>query len=414
MSEAAVHEYAAAVRPVYLQATKSEKGAMLADFCVYTGYHRKAAIRLLRHPPPQRRTRRGRPRTYGVELSDALVTLWKAADHACSKRLAPFLPELVLALERHGELHLTPSQRAQLISLSPATIDRFLKPVHDYHLHHPLTTVSSKSVVRQSIPTRTFGDWQGVPLGYMEVDMVAHCGDTTSGFYLNTLVAVEVLTGWVECVPVWGKVQNRAVGAIDRVRRQVPFTLRGVHTDNGGEFLNYKYLGYCKHFGLDPTHGRPYKKNDQPRVEQRNWQVVRRLVGYDRLATRAAYDQLDRLYALTRLYTNYFQPIRKVVHRGESGPRRRKVYDQARTPYRRLLELDPLTQEQRTVLARQYTSLNPIHLLEEIEKALLELGHMAMHDPTTRSIIHARDQFLEAQRDEERSSKRKHGEAAGR
>jgi hypothetical protein len=348
-----------------------------------------------------------------VDVSDVLATVWKAADFVCSKRLAPFLLELVLALERHEELHLNPSLRAQLIILSPATIDRLLKPVRRFHLRHPYTTVRSPSLVKQMIPTRTFGDWAGVPLGYMETDLVAHCGRSTHGFFLHTLVAVEVLTGWVECIPVWGKLQDRAIGAIDRVRRQVPFKLLGIHTDNGGEFLNYKYVDYCKRFSLDPTHGRAYKKNDQPRVEQRNWQVVRRLIGYDRYATQAAYQKLNEVYALTRLYTNFFQPIRKVVHRGESRPRNRKTYDQARTPYRRLLEAKVLTESQRQDLGKQYVSLNPIQLLDKIHEALLDLGHMAMEDPTTRSILDAQARLIAAQRDEERPSKRERVEAAG-
>ena len=414
MSEASVHEYADVIRPRYLKATKSEKGMMLADFCAITGYHRKAAIRLLRHKPDVWRKRKGRPRTYGVDVADALMTVWKAADCACSKRLAPFLPEMTMVLEHQGELHLNPFVRAQLITLSAATVDRLLKPVRQYHLRHPYTTVRSPSVVKQMIPTRTFGDWAGVPLGYMETDLVAHCGNTTSGFYVNTLVAVEVRTGWVECIPVWGKLQDRAIGAIDRVRRQVPFKLLGIHTDNGGEFLNYKYVDYCKRFGLDPTHGRAYKKNDQPRVEQRNWQVVRRVIGYDRYSTRVAYKKLEDIYALTRLYTNFFQPMRKVVHRGEAGPRRRKVFDLARTPYRRLLEAEVLTQEQRLGLAKQYMSLNPIHLLEQIHEALHDLGRMAIEDPTTRSMLDAQTRLIAAQRDEGRSSKRERAEAAGR
>ena len=413
MSEASVHEYADVIRPRYLKATKSEKGMMLADFCTITGYHRKAAIRLMHYPPDVSRKRKGRPRTYGVDVANALVTVWKAADYACSKRLAPFLPEMTMVLEHLGVLHLNPFVRAQLITLSESTVDRLLKPVRQYHLRHPYTTVRSPSVVQQMIPTRTFGDWVGVPLGYMETDLVAHCGHTTAGFYLTTLVAVEVRSGWVECIPVWGKLQDRAIGAIDRVRRQVPFKLLGVHTDNGGEFLNYQYVSYCKRFGLDPTHGRAYRKNDQPRVEQRNWQVVRRVIGYDRYATKVAYKKLDEVYALTRLYTNFFQPIRKVVHRGEAGPRRRKVFDRARTPYRRLLEAEVLTEQQRLDLARIYMSLHPIHLLEQIHEAPHDLGRMAVVDPTTRSMLDARSRLIEAQRDEERSSKRERVEAAG-
>jgi len=279
MPRSSIVDYADAVRVRYVKASKSGKGIILSEFCQTTGLHRKSAIRLLHRAPQPRLEHRGRPRTYGGEVAQALEVVWRAVDCACSKRLAPFLPELVPILERHGELHCSASVREDLISLSSSTIDRLLKPVRMYRLRHPHLHVRSPTAVKGRVPVRTFGEWANAPVGSMQVDLVLHCGNSTSGFFLTSLVAVDVATGWTECTPVWGHTQPRVGGAIDRIRRMTPFGLVALHSDNGGEFLNEPLCRYCGNHGIAFTHGRPYKKNDQAYVEQKNWQVVRRIIG---------------------------------------------------------------------------------------------------------------------------------------
>lgn len=395
MPRSSMIDYANAVRLRYMKASKSEKGAILSEFCQTTDLHRKSAIRLLRRAPEPRLERRGRPRTYGAEVARALEVVWGAEDYACSKRLAPFLREVVPILEAHGVLHLSASVREDLISLSPSSIDRLLKPVRMWRLRHPHSPVRSPTPVRGRIPVRTFGEWKNAPVGSIQVDLVLHCGNSTSGFFLATLVAVDVVTGWTECTPVWGHSQSRVGGAIDRIRRMAPFPVVALHSDNGGEFLNEPLYHYCKSHQIRFTHGRPYKKNDQAYVEQKNWQVVRRIVGYYRWSTKEAYDLLDQLYVSLRLYVNFFQPLSKVVWKERTGAKVRKRYDEARTPYQRLRDAQVVGEETGHTLQKLYPRLNPVHLLGEIDKLVRELQRVAVVDPMTKAIVARKARVLD-------------------
>lgn len=166
---------------------------------------------------------------------------------------------------------------------------------------------------------------------------MAHCGETTEGFHLFTLSAVDVATGWVECQAVWGKGQERVGSAVHHLAQRLSFPLLGLDSDNGSEFINHHLYAYCQRHRITFTRSRPYKKNDTAYVEQKNWSVVRRLVGYDRYSSRAAFDHLNRLYGLLQVYANFFQPVMQLQGKIRHGARVHKVYDQARTPYQRLL-----------------------------------------------------------------------------
>jgi Integrase core domain len=211
----------------------------------------------------------------------------------------------------------------------------------------------------------------------VQADLVAHCGDSTEGFYLTTLNVVDVATGWTECVSVWGKGQQRVGTAVHQVRQSLPFALRELHTDNGSEFLNAVVYPWCRNEGIRLTRGRPYKKNDQAHVEQRNWSVIRRLVGYDRYATKAALSAFEQLYRLLRLYVNYFQPLRKLVSKERVGSKVIKRYDAAQTPYRRVLRTGILTVDQAQRLDQEYHRLNPVRLRLQIDEALAVLWPLA-------------------------------------
>jgi len=327
MTRKSIGEYAAAVRPRYLMVSKAEKQRILDEFCHVTGYHRKSAIGLLRHPPKGAGKHRGRPKKYGPDLVPALGVTWEATDRICSKRLAPFLPELIPVLEHHQELELAPCIRTKLLTVSASTIDRLPAPLRRRTGRRSPSTTRSVSALKALIPIRTYTEGKPTEVGYVEVDLAAHCGTSAQGFYLNTLVAVDLVTGWTECLPVWGKGQSRVGSAIDRVRREVPFRLLGISSDNGSEFINRSLGHYCQRHDIQFTRSRAYRKNDQAHVEHlscrrqgKNWSVVRRLVGYDRYATRQAYDQLAYLYSLVRLYINFFQPISKVISCQRQGP----------------------------------------------------------------------------------------------
>ncbi len=379
MSRGSVKEYREAIGRRYREAGRREKGVILDEFTEVTRYHRKAVIRLLARDtgPPGRRL--GRPRRYGGEVVEAVRVAWEAADRVCGKRLKPFLPELVEVLMRHGDLKVSEEVAEQLGEISAATIDRLLKRYRGRRIRRPLSTTRPGSLLKRAIPIRTFADWDEGEPGFMEVDLVAHCGESTEGFYLNTLCGVDICTGWVECQEIWGKGQHRVRAGVHRMRRRLPFRLLGLDSDNGSEFINHRLYQYCQEEGITFTRSRPYKKNDNAHVEQKNWSVVRRVVGYDRYTSKAALEQLARVYGSLRLYVNFFQPVMKLKHKTREGARVRKVYDEARTPYQRLLQSGALSSEQQERLEALYRSLSPVRLLENINRELKKLWSMAEH-----------------------------------
>jgi len=235
------------------------------------------------------------------------------------------------------------------------------------------TTTKPGSLLKNSIPIRTFADWEEDCPGFLEVDLVHHCGDSAEGFYLTTLSTVDVATGWSECIGVWGKGQQRVGAAVHRVQQRLPFLLLGLDSDNGSEFINQHLYTYCSRKEITFTRSRSYKKNDSCHVEQKNWSVVRRLVGYDRYNSRDALEALNRVYELLRLYVNFFQPVMKLVAKSRQGAKVHKIYDTARTPYQRLLEAGVLTEAKRAELATIYCGLNPVSLLRQINKNLERL-----------------------------------------
>jgi len=378
MTPGSVREYAEAVRSRYVAAkSRVDKGRILSEFCQTTGYHRDSAIRLLRHPPAPSGEHRGRPRIYGLAVSQALKQVWETADRICGKRLHPFLPELLESLEHHGEIELCPEVRCQLLALSSATMDRLLCPYRRSCLRQPYSPSRSASAIRSLVPVRTFGEWEGVSVGSMQMDLVLHCGESAEGFYLTSLVAVDVATGWSEVQAVWGKGKERVGGGAAHILKALPFPLLEMHTDNGGEFLNDAMYPWTRRNAIAFTRGRPYKKNDQAHVEQKNWSLVRQRIGYDRYASKAAYVQMEKLYRLLRLYANFFQPMRKLTGKARVGSKVVKRYDLARTPYQRLLGTGVLTDAKRAELEQFYASLNPAKLKREIDQSLEGLWKLA-------------------------------------
>jgi hypothetical protein len=234
-------------------------------------------------------------------------------------------------------------------------------------------------LLKSCIPIRTFADWPENKPGYVETDLVAHCGESAEGFFLYTLCAVDVASGWTECIPVWGKTNINVRQSIHRMRRQLPFNLLGIDSDNGGEFINHSLYRYCQDEKIIFTRSRSYKKNDSCHVEQKNGNVVRRLVGYDRYVSQAAFECLGRVYSLTRIYINFFQPTMKLVTKTRHGAKVYKVYDKAQTPYQRLLQSGELTEAKKAELAASYRGLNPVLHLEQINGNLATLWRLADH-----------------------------------
>lgn len=255
----------------------------------------------------------------------------------CGKLLKAALPELLFGLERHGELTLTDGLRTALLSMSAATIDRLLKrrlrrQSDLLPRHKPPVEPSLKA----QVPIKTWSEWQDARPGELQADLVLHCGESPDGFFLSTLCAVDVASGWTEHEAIWGHGKQRVGSGMHHIKERLPFALTNLHTDNGAEFINHTLVPWCRQEGIHLTRGRAYKKNDQAWVEQRNWQTVRRLIGYDRFDSKAAHELLARLYPLLDLQLNFFRPLRKLVHKERHGARLVKRYDAPRTPYQRL------------------------------------------------------------------------------
>lgn len=372
MTLKSIKEYAAAIRDRYLSGNKEEKGQILDEFVKVTGYHRKAAIRLLSATAHPAMGHRGRPAQYRTTLP-YLKSIWEASDRLCSKRLQPFLPELITVLRRHNEIYLDADTAARLLKMSAATMDRLLEPYRQAGGRKSSSTTRSGDLLKNTIPIRTFTDWQEDKPGFLEIDLVAHCGENVGGFYLNTLSAVDVASGWLECAPVWGKSQIKVRQAVQRVNQRLPFPLLGLDSDNGSEFINQYFNRYCQQKQITFTRSRSYKKNDSCYVEQKNGNIVRRIIGYDRYTSKAAYQYLERIYFLVRLYVNFFQPTMKLLSKTRHGARVHKVYEKAQTPYQRLLALGVIKEAKQAQLRATYQGLNPVTLLKQINSNLEQL-----------------------------------------
>ncbi len=379
------HELAEAMRARYWAAKRKERGRLLDEFVEVTSYHRKYALTLLRHGvkargPHQRRG--GRGVVYGPAVLVALEVAQEAMGWICGKRLAPFLPELVPALEREGELCLTPAVRELLLRISASTIDRRLRSARARAKPRGLGTTKPGSLLKKQVPIRTFTPWDEQRPGFMEIDLVAHCGGSTAGEYINTLDMVDVATGWTECVAVANKSQNAVFAALKKVREKLPFPLLGLDSDNGSEFLNDQLVRYCRDEELTFTRCRPYEKNDQAHVEQKNWSVVRQLVGYDRYEGSAALAQMERIYEeVVRVYVNGYQPVMKLTGKERVGAKVRKRYDEPKTPYRRALEAGVMLPEAQAQFERQMRAHGPMALRRRLDAELDRLWSLRAGSP---------------------------------
>jgi hypothetical protein len=368
MSQRSKREMIEAIRPRYLKANKTGKEQILDEFIATTGYHRKYAIRVLKHgPKPKGLKKQGRRKVYRGEVVDALEQIWEIYGRICSKRLHPFLPEGVQVLERCNELCLSPEIKQLLLNMSRATIDRCLKKARFIHPQHGISTSKPGSLLKKAIPIRTFTPWEDEHPGFLEIDLVAHCGLSTEGIYLNTLTATDLATGWTECLALPNKTQFAVSQAIAVLQRNLPFPLLGLDSDNGSEFINDTLYRYCLSEQITFTRSRPYQKNDQAHVEQKNWSVVRHTIGYDRLETPEELSLLASIYAGLRLYINFFQPVLKLVAKKRIDGKTLRTYDQAMTPFRRVLALDSISTEIKARLIDQYLQLNPVALRATID-----------------------------------------------
>ena len=364
------------VRPRYLKASKVEKQKMLDEFTFATGYHRKHAIRVLKNQVQVQNHVKRKTKTYRTIYSgkvvQALAQIWEIYGHICSKRLQPFLPEAIKVLERCQEIELSKDTKILLLKISSASIDRCLRPIR-IKSPHGLSTTKPGSLLKKSIAVRTFTKWDEEQPGFMEIDLVAHCGNTTQGQYLNTLTCTDVCTGWTDVTALPHRSQEAVSEAIHLMCQRLPFPLLGIDSDNGSEFINDLLYRYCLDEKITFTRSRPYKKNDQAHVEQKNWSVVRHTVGYDRWETEQELTLLESIYDELRPYINFFQPSFKLVAKERIGIQTFKRYDTAQTPYQRILERKDISLEAKARLMNLYVQLNPAELRRRIDQNTAKL-----------------------------------------
>jgi len=378
MSPRSKKEYTEAVHKRYKHASRSEKKVILDEFCATTGYHRKYAIILLkgftRFRKPVRK-KRGRKACYRKdEIIKPLKKIWLAANLPCSKRLKAILPLWLPGYhEWFGMLPLDVVQA--LRHISPATIDRVLKPVRTKYGRHGRSTTKPGTLLRRQIPIAV-NQWDETRPGFLEADMVAHCGDTTAGMYISTLDLVDIATGWTEQRAVWGKGERGVLEQIADVESSLPFPLLGFDCDNGSEFLNYHLL---RHFTertkpVSFTRSRAYHKDDNAHIEQKNWTHVRQWLGYDRFDDPSLVDLLNDLYRNEwRLFHNFFCPSVKLIAKERIGSKTIKRHDIPRTPYQRIMLSNHISESIKRSLTKELETLNPFMLRETMEAKLKKI-----------------------------------------
>lgn len=374
-------ELAQRVRERYDQADWKEKTKILDGFIASTGYGRKYAITILNSTDREfsRKPKAVKQQKYDEDVKQALFTVWLAANQICGKRVTPFLPELVRVLESRGHLSLPTDVRKRLLGISAATVDRLLKPKRQ-ESNRGIPTTKPGGLLKKQIPIRTFSDWNELTPGFLEADLVAHCGDRTDEAFLNTLVLTDIASGWTEFLPLLQRNEANVIVGLITAQELLPFPLQGLDTDNGGEFINYKLLAFCEAQRITFTRSRAYHKNDQAHVEEKNGSIVRRLVGYDRYEGERAWYALAELYASLRLYINFFQPSMKLVFKERYGAKVTKRYDKAKTPSQRLLISVHVSEGIKQKLQEQYKGLDPLHLLKEVERLQNQFWSYAWKD----------------------------------
>lgn len=385
-------------RKRYLVAGSKDKGKILDEFVSVTGYLRKYAIHLLNKKPQLykygdkaantdngKKVKRTNKRKYDESLKAALLTIWYAANQICSKRLVPFIPELLIVLERFGHIALPLDIRSKLLQVSPSTVDRLLETPREIS-RGGISTTRPGSLLKKQIKIRTFTDWNDVIPGFLEGDLVAHCGGRLDGAFLNTLVLTDIASSWTEFFPLIKKGAAEVITSLEVLQQMLPFPLLGLDTDNGSEFINYALLDFCKTNQITFTRSRAYKKNDQAHVEEKNGSIVRRLVGYDRFEGIDAFNALSELYATLRLYVNFFQPSLKLISKKRDGAKVTKKYDKAKTPYQRLLTSDHISFDAKVKLKTQYEELDPVLLLKDLQKLQDNFWKHAWKEPVQIAI----------------------------
>jgi hypothetical protein len=377
----------------YRKARKRDKTSILDEFVAITGYDRCYASSVLRTHGKRLRLSRGvvvvgdvrkkatrkRQKTYGEHVQRVLIQIWLIMGCICGKRLAPILQEIVTRLEKYREITLDALTRQKLLRVSPATIDRLVAPTRKRMSLKGRSLTKPGTLLKHQIPIHTFSDWDEQKPGFVEIDLVGHDGGNGSGEFAYSLNVTDVATGWTETQAVKNKAQRWVFEALKDIRERLPFPLLGIDSDNGSEFINHHLLRYCQQERITFTRTRSYRKNDNCFVEQKNYSIVRRAVGYSRYDTPEEQAALNELYQQLRLYSNFFQPSMKLIEKIRIGSKVTKKYDKAQAPYQRVLACPDVSDTDKRRIRAVYAKLNPAALnrrLTKLQHKLLQLNAM--------------------------------------
>ena len=364
----------------YQKASKKEKSQILDEFTKTTGYNRSYASYLLSHHgkiiyyaplkafqiDAKSKIKRKRKPIYDEKVKKALIYLWKISYFPCGKRLKSLLPKIIPKLIHFNEIVLDKEIEEKLLKISPATIDRLLSSTKKAHRLRNRSKTKPGTLLKKQIPVRVFNEWDENRPGFMEIDLVAHTQDSARGEFLYTLCATDIFSGWIELFALKNRAQKWTFSAILQMKERLPFPLLGIDSDNGSEFINAHLLRFCKENKITFTRSRPYRKNDNCYVEQKNYSVVRKFVGYLKHDTEEELEILNEFYQVLRLYINFFQPSAKLIFRERVGGKIRKRYDSPKSPYERLMESPYISEETKEELKALYEKLNPAELYRRI------------------------------------------------
>ena len=377
MSKGSKLELLLAMGGRYLRGSRETKTAILNEFCALTGMHRKSGIRLLRHPPEKRqKVARQRRKKYGTATTTALGRIWEAAGRPWSCRLKALLPLWLTKVPR--EFQITQSIHGQLLAMSPRTMDRRLRPKRQQAGRRLFGRTKPGTLLKHQIPIQT-ETWKTGEPGYVEVDLVSHSGPDAAGEFVFSLNVTDIESAWVETYAVMGKGETGVVSALNKIAAEQPFPLRGVDSDNGSEFINHHLVRYCRKREIRFTRSRPYKKNDNAHIEQKNWTHVRRLLGWDRYDSEESLAALNQLYrGDLRLMMNLFQPCVRLREKKRIGARCKRLYDLPCTPLDRLVRSGKGIRPDlvaKLVALREH--INPFELSARIAKQLQNIHETA-------------------------------------
>jgi hypothetical protein len=379
MARQSKREYLRLIHERYRKARRSEKTAMLEEFCKVCGYNRKYAIWLLQRPLSQakaHRPRTQRPVTYSKAAITTLAKIWEASGYLCSQRLKAALPQWLPWAKKHFAI--SKELERQLLAISARQMDRRLFPNKRAAKRRLYGTTRPGSLLKHMIPIKT-EHWDVTLPGYLEIDLVSHSGASAAGEFLYTLDCVDIATGWVERQAVMGKGQHGIVEALSQIEQRLPFRLRGIDSDNGSEFINAHLFNFCQQRPKDQsvqfTRSRPYKKDDNAHVEQKNWTHVRKLLGWQRYDTAEALQRINSLYERLRIFQNLFQPSMKLSRKIRKGSRVMRRYDQPATPLERVLQSGEKTPQLRALKSLAQNT-DPFELSRQIDQQLDRLYNL--------------------------------------